>query len=302
MNKFKPGTPVLVRSLSEILSTLDENGSYEGLPFLPEMAKYCEKTFYVLRRVNKLIQEGVGPGMRRIKNVVLLEGTICDGEFHEKCKRMCFPLWKTAWLMPVYGTKTGGSEKETAHYDQVLATARSRLPQGNRCQVTELITATSPLPLWHPLRHYWDITGRTYTLREYLQYVSAKIYQRTLKRLLFKLIKYKPVSRSSVVFPALDLKPGDIVEVRSKSEILSTLDDKGKAGGLYFMPGMWNYCGGRFRVLSPVDRMISERTGDIRSLKRTVILEGITCDGKAHGGCQRGCYVFWKDIWLKRIG
>ncbi|MCX7974664.1 MAG: hypothetical protein N3B16_09220 [Candidatus Aminicenantes bacterium] len=301
MDKFQPGKSVMVKSLSEILSTLDENGSYEGLPFLPEMAKYCEKTFYIQRRVKKLIQEGVGPKMRRIKNVVLLKGTVCDGEFHEKCQRMCSPLWKTAWLTQEHRYNPISIGKKNEDDEQVPSMARLRLSQGRRCQVTELINATSPLPLWHPLRHIWDITEGTYTLGEYLQYVLTKLYQKTLKKLLAKPIERRPVSRPNVIFPELGLNPGDLVEVRPESEIRSTLDDKNKAGGLYFMPGMWKYCGGRFRVLARVDRMISEKTGDIRKLNRTVILQGITCDGQAHGGCQRGCYVFWKDIWLKRI-
>jgi hypothetical protein len=47
--------------------------------------------------------------------------------------------------------------------------------------------------------------------------------------------------------------------------------------------------------------MLGEKTGEMRSLKNTVVLEGITCNGQAYGGCQRGCYVFWKEIWLRRV-
>jgi hypothetical protein len=25
------------------------------------------------------------------------------------------------------------------------------------------------------------------------------------------------------------------------------------------------------------------------------------CDGQAHGGCQAGCSIYWKEAWLKRI-
>jgi len=41
---------------------------------------------------------------------------------------------------------------------------------------------------------------------------------------------------------------GDWVEVRSKEEILRTLDKQGKLDGLPFMPQMFKYCGKRFRV------------------------------------------------------
>jgi len=26
------------------------------------------------------------------------------------------------------------------------------------------------------------------------------------------------------------------------------------------------------------------------------------CDGRAHGGCQAGCLIFWKEVWLKQLG
>ena len=39
MKKLHPGDLVTVRSFSDSLSTLDETGALEGLPFLPEMLK-----------------------------------------------------------------------------------------------------------------------------------------------------------------------------------------------------------------------------------------------------------------------
>jgi hypothetical protein len=46
------------------------------------------------------------------------------------------------------------------------------------------------------------------------------------------------------------MKPraGDWVEVRSKEEILKTLDKNGRLEELPFMPQMFDYCGQRFRV------------------------------------------------------
>ena len=42
---------------------------------------------------------------------------------------------------------------------------------------------------------------------------------------------------------------GDWVEVRSKEEILRTLDKNGRLEDMPFMPQMFEYCGKRFRVL-----------------------------------------------------
>lgn len=94
---LRPGELVEVKSVAEILSTLDPDGTLEGLLFIPEMHKYCGKRFRVLKRVNKLIVEGFGE-LRRIKNVVILDGALCTGEYHGECKKSCPLLWKEAWL------------------------------------------------------------------------------------------------------------------------------------------------------------------------------------------------------------
>ena len=304
MGSPRPGDRVVVRSLGEILSTLDPSGALEGLPFLPEMTSYCGRELAVRRRVDKLIQEGVGSSMRRIRNVVLLEGAVCDGRDHGDCQRACFPLWKTAWLRPAdersprsLPADPAGSSPDGAPGERDAAVAD--LPR-KTCQVTELLKATKPLPLWHPLRHYWDLSSRTYSPRDYLAYIARGIYKRSLKKVIGRLARRTSKPRPQAPPEPLDLKPGDVVEVRSRSEIRATLDADGRHKGLYFMPAMWSLCGRRLRVLQRVDRMMSEKTGEMRSLARTVILEGVTCDGKAHGGCQRGCLVFWKDAWLKR--
>jgi hypothetical protein len=42
---------------------------------------------------------------------------------------------------------------------------------------------------------------------------------------------------------ALDLKAGEWVEVRSREEILATLDERSRLENLPFMPEMLHYCG-----------------------------------------------------------
>jgi hypothetical protein len=101
---------------------------------------------------------------------------------------------------------------------------------------------------------------------------------------------------------SLNLRVGDAVEVRSKREILATLDGSGKLHGLPFMPEMLQYCGKRFRVYKRADKACDTigKTGS-RRMENAVHLEGVRCDGEAHGGCQAGCLVFWKEVWLKRV-
>jgi hypothetical protein len=297
--RIHPGDPVMVRSFREILSTLDRAGTFEGLPFLPEMVKYCGRTFTVRRRVNKLIQEGAGAGMRRITHAVLLDGPVCDGKAHGYCERCCFPLWKTAWLrvadeesLRIRDNCAEGSWTSSRQGEAHLA-------YGKVCQVTALGSATRPLPLWDPRYHLWDITSRVYS--PYLGYLLGGLYRNLLKRPIVKLSRRRAAPHDQIESVGLDLQSGDLVEVKSAEEIRATLNSKGKSRGLYFMPGMWEYCGRRLRVVQPVNRMMSESTGDMRSLAQTVILEGATCSGRAHSGCQRGCYLFWKDTWLRRV-
>jgi len=99
----------------------------------------------------------------------------------------------------------------------------------------------------------------------------------------------------------LNLQPGEWVEVRSVKEIFATLDKRGKLKGLRFTPEMVKFCGRRFKVYRRLGKIILEATGELRRIRTpTVLLEGVLCDGEAHGGCERSCFCFWREAWLKR--
>jgi hypothetical protein len=101
----------------------------------------------------------------------------------------------------------------------------------------------------------------------------------------------------------LGLRAGDRVEVRSRSEILATLDGNGCLDGLPFMPEMLAFAGRELRVYKRADKTCDtvNKTGS-RRMMDAVHLDGLRCDGSAHGGCQAGCLLFWKEAWLKRPG
>jgi len=98
----------------------------------------------------------------------------------------------------------------------------------------------------------------------------------------------------------LGLRPGEWVQVKSAEEIRDVLDGRGMSRGLRFMDEMWKYCDLRFRVLKRMERLLVERTGTMRDLKNTVLLEGTTCDGSAHKGCDATCQHLWREVWLRR--
>ncbi len=99
----------------------------------------------------------------------------------------------------------------------------------------------------------------------------------------------------------LGLRTGEWVEVRPIADILATLDGNRRHRGLRWMTGMRKFCGQRFRVYKPVDRIMLETNGELRRMKNTVLLEGAMCDGAEFGHCDRSCFHFWREVWLRRV-
>jgi hypothetical protein len=298
MPNFSPGEAIEVRSEKEILATLDENGTLEGLPFIAEMRKYCGKKFKVLRRVTKIIVEGVGAG--NIRNTVILKSVTCDGEANEGCDRTCLLLWKEAWLKRVDGNTR--ADQMADNRPPATEEESKGLPKVTPvCQSTDLLKAAVLIRKWDFRQYVGDVTSRTYGPIERISLLIASLSLQIQKLLVGK----KPSSLSGTLrrtpSATLHLQPGELVEVKSKEEIIATLDSLGRNRGLYFTPEMVQYCGRKLRVLKRLDKMVNEKTGEMRKIANTVLLEGSRCDGKAHGGCQRLCYCLWREIWLRRI-
>jgi hypothetical protein len=99
-----------------------------------------------------------------------------------------------------------------------------------------------------------------------------------------------------------NLRVGDWVEVRSKEEILSMIDKQGQLERLPFMPEMLQFCGKRFQVFKRAHKTCDPPSGlQARRMAKTVHLSGVRCDGEAHGGCEAGCLIFWKEAWLRKV-
>lgn len=153
------------------------------------------------------------------------------------------------------------------------------------------------------LRRYW------WTLKRYVWNISILGFLGFAKRMfpstrLGKSVlkgrrKVGAVHRSGGI---LNLQPGEWVEVRPVKEIFATLDEKDMLRGLRFTPEMVKFCGKRFRVYKRLKKIILEASGELRRIRTpTVLLEGVFCDGRAHGGCDRSCFCFWREAWLKRV-
>jgi len=99
---------------------------------------------------------------------------------------------------------------------------------------------------------------------------------------------------------ASPLCAGDWIQVRSREEILATLDENGRLDGMPFMPEMLAYCGKIIPVYKRAHKTCDTLayTGT-HKLERTVHLMDTRCDGSAHGGCEAACGLYWNEAWLK---
>jgi hypothetical protein len=100
--------------------------------------------------------------------------------------------------------------------------------------------------------------------------------------------------------PASQLCAGDWVEVRSREEILATLDEHGRLDGMLFMPEMLSYCGKTLAVYKRAHKTCDTICySGARTIERTVHLLESRCDGSSHGGCEAACALYWNEAWLK---
>jgi hypothetical protein len=103
---------------------------------------------------------------------------------------------------------------------------------------------------------------------------------------------------------SLNLQPGELVRVRSYDEILATLNEDSHNRGMYFDPEMVLFCGGTYRVIDRVTRLINEKTGKMQNLKNDCIILGEVvcqaCYSKNRRFCPRAIYPYWREIWLER--
>ena len=292
--RCKRGDVVEVRGAGEILATLDAQGTLDGLPFMPEMAKHCGQTFRVQRRADKLLLDRYYY-IAHMKDTVFLEDLRCDGGAHGGCQLGCLMFWKTAWLKP---TDAVGPFEKRPHEESALRTT-----QDGRffCQATELVNATVRLPWWDLRQYVRDLAYREVGFRQLVRVLGLAVYNK-LRRLCGR----DPCgvlrgSQKQTPATTLDLQSGDLVEVKSAAEIVATLDAEGKNRGLGFAPEMLPHCGRRYRVARPVENIVVEASGEMAHLSNTVILAGVTCQGISARCCPRLCYHLWREAWLKRV-
>ena len=300
--KFKVGDRVRVKTASEILDLLDRDARYEGLPFMPQMSELCGREFEVTRWVNNVcFQSESGANFARLANCVLLNVARCDGASYGGCQMGCPLIWKTAWVgqsdMPSGSdvTAEGGDSKKSTLLE--LAQQNIGDPAATvSCQATELYQITDPRGRLS-LEQYKDELNLN---RVSAMALASSMCSGLLAR--FKgehnvtgVLKRTPVQD-------LGLAKGDVVQVKTKEEIIKTLDQSGKNRGLWFDPVMLRFCGQKLVVTKRIDTLVDEITGKVRKLKTpSVVLDDLHCQPGERRFCSRLLMLFWREIWLERV-
>jgi hypothetical protein len=325
MNTLRSGDIVEVRSEEEILRTLDADGKLDGLPFMPEMLSFCGQRYRVRARAHKACDTIDWQQFRRMESAVHLEDLRCDGSAHGGCQAGCLLFWKEAWLRPAdpqeaERTTTPGADAAGASKEVLLGATRIGTNEAGEtlfsCQATELTRASKGLlPWWDPSQYVQDITSGNSTPPRVVRALLVGLFNRFqqanarfLPRFcLIRGCKRYPfiegtATNGGTLSASLDLRPGEIVEIKSREEIFATLDEGDKTQGLRFDGEMLKHCGRRARVLRRIEKIIDEKTGRMLTIKRDcVILDGVICTGDYHRSCPRAIYPYWREAWLRRV-
>lgn len=311
--RFRTGDRVFVRSPEEILSTLDDNGTLDGVPFMPEMLDSCGKPFQVKRRVEKICAPDLPLRRFPADDVVILDSPRCDGSGHDGCKDGCRILWKEAWLhSPAPGNATAQITK--TGLEKLRARLRVKLDEEHYfCQSTERFKATVAFPpgkqtLWIVRIAIKEIRNGDIPASEVLRLFALWFWQ----KLLYATNRHPSLRGPHDRTPnsSLGLKPGEMVRVKSRAQIVETLDSGSRNRGMAVCPEMMRCCGHDAEVRYRVDRIIDEKTGKMRELTNTVALQNVgrkerlgeecLCADQL-GDCPRGGLMYWREIWLDRV-
>lgn len=328
--RFRVGELVEVLCAEEILATLDEDGTVDGMPFMPEMFSFCGKRLRVASRADKTCDTINNSGGRRLFDTVHLAEARCTGADHGGCQAQCLLFWKEAWLRSVTNLLSDSEPVRPAGASCSLQrlvdlTKQPDTSDGDiryRCQATELLRASHPLAWWDVRQYLRDVRCGNVTTREVLRAFIFFCFRKAVKlgvgyRLLIWSYNRFQATRGGTPFPflqgtcdkaphgTLDLRVSETVRVKSYNEILKTLTKRNRNYGLFFGPEMVPYCGKEYRVRSRVEKIIEERTGKmLRMARDCLILDGVVCGAKYSDQrlfCPRAIFPFWREIWLERI-
>jgi hypothetical protein len=326
---LRAGDWAVVRSKEEILATLGKDARLDGLPFQPEMFAFCGQRLQVFKAAHKTCDSTTHrTGGRRMYDTVHLYAR-CDGAAHDGCQADCVFFWKEAWLKRSDGSgpppppSAAGCNEEDVLRARFASNSDPADPTWV-CQTTAIYEASDTLHWWDARQYLRDVTSRNHSAMHMLKLllfagygwlVSLGVGYRALVGLYDRFQKLrggKPFPTIAGSIPdggatpagALDLQPGEWVEVKSKDDIARTLTKSGFNRGMRYDLEMLQYSGNRYRVERRVDKIINEKNGKMSHMKTAAIqLENVYCRAtctERRLGCPRASNTYWREIWLKR--
>jgi hypothetical protein len=314
---LRHGDLVEVRGPGEILATLDERGMLAGLPFMPEMIRFCGRRFVVDKRAEKVCDTIYPLASNRLPDTVLLGSLRCDGSGHGGCQADCRLYWKEAWLRRVSpGEPSRAVQDDQARSDlermvgantKLTTTQDGKPPVRYVCQNTELSAAGQRLKITDPAAYLRVYTSGNVSLPRFLRVMARALIEEPMRKLrITPRVFVRGTSSGSSREAPLNLQPGDLVQVKSKEEIIATLSPDGRNRGLFFDREMLPYCGGTYRVKRRITRFIDDRHGGqmIELKSDCLTLEGVVCSGElspVRWFCPREIQSFWREAWLRRV-
>jgi hypothetical protein len=260
--------------------------------------------------------------MRKMEDAVHLIGVRCDGSQHSGCQAACLIYWKTAWLRTVEGAvdipvKVVDPEAEKKVFFALSTIARRVDEDGEdvyRCQATEILRAAPRvLPLLEANQYVTDLRSGNVGVGSFLRALLVGMFNRyqyvTTKRLP-KWLQFRgglswgflKGTEGKTPTGRTDLQVGELVRVKSKEEIVKTLNPDILNRGLGFDAEMARFCGKTARVLRRIDTIVDEKTGKMLHMKSPcIVLENVVCEGVYSANCPRAITSYWREIWLERV-
>ena len=310
---LRRGDYVEIKSPEEILRTLDSDGAINHVPFMPEMIAFCGGRYRIARRVVTTCVSGTdSPRSFYHDDVYTLEDLRCSGAAHGGCQKACAIYWRQAWLRkverPADRSQPGAAAStQDASAERLRAALKvSTGPNTYFCQASEFVKdtfhlATARLKVASLMR---QLSVGNFTLLQMARILWIWLIIRI--RWAIKGV-FAQGRNKSTPNEGLNLRAGEWVEIKPMQEILQTLNEQGMNRGLQFNADMGRVCGRRYRVNGRLENFIADCTGEMRHMRNTVCLENSFCGcvylgGLGRGACARNEYVYWREIWLRRVG
>jgi len=317
---MRVGDWIEVRSAEEILRTLDAQGCLDGMPFMPEMFRFCGQSFQVYKRAHKTC-DYTTPVIRsrRIRGTVHLE-TRCGGEAHGGCQAGCLLYWKEAWLKPVNGDSRQQSPSRMGTRERADTSPQSHRAcqeadvwlhtqvrdRGEEprylCQATQVAAASAELHWWDLRQYVEDYWSGNVTLWRVLTAVVYSMYYNLSQagiglgppmRWLYDKLRWmwrgSRWPRTAGLIPegsptptaTLNLQQGELVRIKSHEEILRTVTTANVNRGMIWDAELVPYCGGTYKVLRRLSKSIDEKTGQMVVMKTPcIILDSVVCQAR----------------------